>query len=398
MVVGPSTPAPDPDGLCLQFGTDRFGLEFIFTGVFEHMTVLPDGSGALFDVTRQFSETPAVTPEPAEEGIFFVRADGSGRRNLGPASGVQANPGGIVWGVSPDSRTVALIDLGPSTAGYEAPQVFLLDVRSGQRRQLTHQPRISNVDTGGADPGIWFPSFLKRRTIGFAAGSTADGSLRAFQVRTDRIGETAIPPIILPSGAHIVSEFGVTGAHPHTILGLFPDRVAQNRPDLFAREIFLIAGKSIVQLTAFNRSDTAPGGPFAPVVRGQVLFLASVNRSGENPGEICQLFSISTTGGHLRQLTRLPWDGRPSPDGCVFEPPGCGVVQGIAADPVTGAVVFLSGCDPVGANPFGSQLFAMRLDGTGLRQLTRGRGMTTDADGTVHVELVGPFAYAQSVH
>ena len=90
MVVGPSTPAPDPDQLCLQFGESRQSYSFLRTGVFQHMTLLPDGSGALFNVTKQFSVTPAVTPEPPEEGIFFVRADGSGLRKLGPASRVQA--------------------------------------------------------------------------------------------------------------------------------------------------------------------------------------------------------------------------------------------------------------------------------------------------------------------
>jgi hypothetical protein len=35
----------------------------------------------------------------------------------------------------------------------------------------------------------------------------------------------------------------------------------------------------------------------------------------------------------------------------------------------------------------------MRPDGSGLRQLTNARGMTTDPDGTVHVEIAGPFAY-----
>ncbi len=35
----------------------------------------------------------------------------------------------------------------------------------------------------------------------------------------------------------------------------------------------------------------------------------------------------------------------------------------------------------------------MRPDGTGLRQLTDARGMTNDPDGTVHVELAGPFGY-----
>jgi hypothetical protein len=34
-------------------------------------------------------------------------------------------------------------------------------------------------------------------------------------------------------------------------------------------------------------------------------------------------------------------------------------------DRITGTVLFASSCDPVGTNPFGEQLFAMRPDGTG---------------------------------
>jgi hypothetical protein len=61
-------------------------------------------------------------------------------------------------------------------------------------------------------------------------------------------------------------------------------------------------------------------------------------------------------------------------------------------------VVFLSSCDPLGTNPFGEQIFAVRSDGSGLRQLTAMRGMEVDADGTVRVELPGPFAYSTPVH
>jgi hypothetical protein len=64
-------------------------------------------------------------------------------------------------------------------------------------------------------------------------------------------------------------------------------------------------------------------------------------------------------------------------------------------DPVTKAIVFDSGCDPLGANPFGGQAFAMRPDGSGLRQLTDEGGLTTNADGTIRVDLPGPFAYSQ---
>src|SRR5262249_3200974 len=38
-----------------------------------------------------------------------------------------------------------------------------------------------------------------------------------------------------------------------------------------------------------------------------------------------------------------------------------------APDEVTGTVLFPSSCDPVGGNPYGEQIFAMRSDGTGIR-------------------------------
>jgi hypothetical protein len=43
-------------------------------------------------------------------------------------------------------------------------------------------------------------------------------------------------------------------------------------------------------------------------------------------------------------------------------------------------------CDPLGSNPYGVQMFAMRPDGSGLRQLTAARGLVGEADGTVSVE------------
>jgi len=84
---------------------------------------------------------------------------------------------------------------------------------------------------------------------------------------------------------------------------------------------------------------------------------------------------------------------------CIYAPPGCGIVNiSTAADRFSGTLLFSSSCDPVGANPFGSQIFAMRPDGTGLRQLTNARGMTTDSDGSIRVELAGPFAYSGRAH
>jgi hypothetical protein len=44
------------------------------------------------------------------------------------------------------------------------------------------------------------------------------------------------------------------------------------------------------------------------------------------------------------------------------------------------------------------QMFAMRPDGSGLRQLTDAAGFTTNPDGSIRVELPGPFAYSASLH
>jgi len=367
-------------------------------GVFQSVGVVPDGSGVVFDVTKQFS-TIAFTPEPPKEGIFFVRADGSGLRELGPPSRVSSSVGQFRWPASPDGRSIAFIDLGPSTAGYDAPQVFLLDIRSGRRRQLTHQSRVAMLENN--DPGIWLPSFLDSRTVGFYAGTTGSPTFTAFQVKTDGRSEpTEIPPITPASGAHIVFAFGVTGVNPHPVAGIYPDRPAENYHGAgppFVREVFLLDRHDVLQLTAFNRDDTSPGGEGARgvIIGDRVLFEASANPFGENPGQVCQLFSISTGGDGLRQVTRLPWDGEPYGIGCIFRSPSCGIWPlSTAADQVSGTVLFSASCDPLGANPFGEQIFAMRPDGSGLRQLTNARGMTTDADGTVHVEMPTPFAYS----
>jgi hypothetical protein len=65
---------------------------------------------------------------------------------------------------------------------------------------------------------------------------------------------------------------------------------------------------------------------------------------------------------------------------------------------VTRTVVFYSSCDPFGTNPYGGQLFAIRPDGSKLRQLTRARGRVIEDDGEFTVELPGPFAYSARPH
>jgi len=371
---------------CQASGESRSRDAFTF---FQRLAVLPDGSGVVFEVT---SPQGGILSAPPEEGIFLAQARGRGRlRPLGPPSRSPLGVAGVAdeFPVSPDGRTIALIDLGPfDAAGHEAPQIFSLDTRSGYRRQLTHQ----------TNP-VCCESFVDNRTVIFHVYPHGVNTGRIFEVRTDgRSPEKELPSIVLPGGGRVVTQFEVSDAKPRPLYVYFPDRRAvKENPDYEGRgqtgssEVFLLDRKNRVQLTNFQRADTDQTGAF--IDRGRVLFGASVNL-GENPHEICQLFSIDTLGADLRQVTHLPWDGRPSTGGC-GPSPACTINQ-LFVDPRTATVLFQSSCDPLRANPFGAQFFAMRPDGTGLRQLTNARGMTTDPDGTIHVELPGPAAYTSA--
>src|SRR5262249_61558506 len=109
---------------------------------------------------------------------------------------------------------------------------------------------------------------------------------------------------VLVGPAHAVQGL-CADTHPDTDHSGFPP---------FVRVLFPGNRHAIVQLTAFSRNDTAAGGEGGRgvVIGDRVLFSASANPFGENPGQVCQLFSISTRGDALRQLTHLPWDGQPN--------------------------------------------------------------------------------------
>src|SRR5262249_6271402 len=151
----------------------------------------------------------------------------------------------------------------------------------------------------------------------------------------------------------------------------------------------VVEDKRALQVTHFHRPDTTTG-----TLRGRHLFFrASANPFGTNPGENCQVFSVNTLGGDLRQLTRFRDDARPSV-GCNWDFGGVAcAIEGIVLDQVTGTVIFGSSCDPFGMNPYGFQLFSMRPDGSGLRQLTATRGRVIEPDGAVSFQTVGPIAY-----
>src|SRR5262245_4859415 len=95
-VVEFSTTEPQPDppigvatqGLCHLYGESRNGPAAVVAGALQRLGVSPDGSGVVFEVNNEFALSVFRAPPlpPDQQGLFFVRADGSGRRRLGPAS------------------------------------------------------------------------------------------------------------------------------------------------------------------------------------------------------------------------------------------------------------------------------------------------------------------------
>jgi hypothetical protein len=406
-------PEPGETGRnCTLIGSARFGyVSSPIVGAFQRIGVSADGQHVVFEVTDDFAGTHLLPPGQ-QKGIFIVRADGRRLFRLGPAShdpafriGMDpASPlGGLrvdVWipfSFSPDGRAVVLTDLGPGPAGEEAIQIFTLDLVTGERKQLTHLPFVADHPMGAIAlaQGTRAPVFLRDGRITFQSfgnldGSNPEGSLVQFVMNRDGSDLKRVPLPVPLAGSHLVESFGVTGGGAHraalalSIPGT-PVNPAAGFKDTI-QEVFFVDRNNITQLTTFRRVDTQQ-----PNLDGQrVIFAASADLpGGTNPSGTCQLFSIDTSGAGLRQLTHFS-QAAYSVHGCsAFVAPGCSILP-LGLDPATGILLFFSSCDPFGANPYGDQMFAIRADGTQLRQLTHARGLVSEPDGTVSSENIGP--------
>jgi len=403
--VGALTEMQDPPvlpGVCTIFGLSRWGFIAAFAGGIQRMAVSPDGSGVVFETTNRFSILQYPPLAPDSEGFFFVRADGRGLRPLGPASresitrfvfdgsppyGFRTDYDQTPLSFSADGRTVVFTDRGPGPTGEDSTQVVTMDVATGARRQATqlppatlpHDPLLLDIES---------VRFLPDGRIVFGTNFTNPDGLHpqggVFTIKPDGTDLTAIPDPVALAGSHIDPRFEITGDEVTSFALALPGGTSQ--------EIFLSDHGDLLELTNFGRGDTGRG---TVDIDGQrVFFVASADPFKTNSTENCQIFSIDRLGTDLRQLTDFSQGGH-SALGCFGSnggpPPGC-ISREPRQDPATRAIVFSSSCDPVGMNQNGEQIFAMNPDGTGLQQLTDTSGFTTEADGTVDVELPGPFA------
>lgn len=389
-------------GLCEVYGTNRLGAIALAFGGFTRLGVDPAGTIVLYEVTDAFSavEQPFVPAE--DEGIFSVRIDGSTRRGLGPPSRVAsigdtlASPN---YGFSPSGRLVGFEDLGPGPQGEEAVQVFTMDVDTGARRQIT---RLPAAPVAGLD-GTYFWSFVDEHTMLFITSANPDGlnpgeEVTPFTVGVESGTLTNVSVTPVPGGV-FTPTFVITGGA--RIVGSAPVAGEPENPfgDNPVRELFVSDARNLLQLTAFHRTDTSITVPLVSTDRRRVFFTASADPAGTNTAHACQIFSIGPLGEDLRQLTAFTLPA-PSDLGCwaTRQADGCrtdfGFAERQAQDAQTGTLIFNSSCNPLGqANPDSEQIFAMRPDGSGMRQVTHARGLGTAADGSVEADLPGPWGY-----
>jgi hypothetical protein len=174
-------------GLCAQWTVGRVGATSIYREAFQWVAVSPDGTGVVFEVTDEFSAFPPLPLNlpPEQEGIFWVRADGTGLRRLGEpsrqrtffitSSGADSQWPGVYF--SPSGRTIAFIDKVPDADGYEADQVVTIDVATGTRMQVTQlPPTVPPPPFSPAVPTANIAPFVDERTISFSSFANPNGA------------------------------------------------------------------------------------------------------------------------------------------------------------------------------------------------------------------------------
>jgi hypothetical protein len=395
----------DAKTLCSRIGADRRSTSMTVVGVFHRLGVTADGLQVVFEVTddQPWTVFPPHGLPDEQRGIFVVGADGGGLRRLGPASseppyrsnGFSQQYTWPWFASSPNSRMVTYTDRGPSLDNEDAIQISTLDLVTGIPFLVTRLPPAPGPVTPCGSTGC--PVFQDDRTISFLTHANLDGNNLDAQnvgvtVKTDGTELTPSPPIAALPGSELQTTFQITGSGVSVALLTLQGSPVNGRFSDKIQEVFVTDGHNLLQLTNFRRIDT-----FRPTVSAdgqRVFFSASPNPLGTNPTENCQVFSIDRNGGDLRQLTDFQEAPEHSSAGCFFRPPPSGCLALLfGRDLHSDALVLHSTCDPFGTNRYGSQVFVMRQDGTGLRQITETQGYSTDASGAVTVELPFPTAF-----
>src|SRR5262249_13417265 len=186
-----------------------------------------DGKGVVFEKSGDVALLHLPLASPQQPGFFFVRADGSGLRWLGPASRdpcfqLEPNRASVIGfdtnvfptlPFSPDGRCVVFTDLGRGRAAG-APELVPRAVGGGPRIRAPPLPNPASSIPGF--PATSLAGFLDNETIGFYSfanpeGLNPEGQLTPFAVKIDGTKLRALPPPIAQPGSQVIPRFAVTG-------------------------------------------------------------------------------------------------------------------------------------------------------------------------------------------
>jgi len=349
----------------------------------------PDGTDVVFEANDEYVAIGSGLLPPEQRGIFYVRADGSGLRRLGPPSRSPAffsftySIFDLGLNFDPSGREFIYIDYGPDESGQEAAQIFAQSLVPGEpSRQVTQLPPL---ELPQGVPEITWPEFIDEETILFARWPPETPGIESWMtVGAEGTGVREVPRVDL-GGGHFIPVFQISGQDYSALASALPGEPENPRGNQPVIEVFVISGTDVLQMTNFRRTDTATSGAFYSKREGRVYFTASANPLGINPENTCQIFSIDPLGTDLRQLTFFETPTPSRGAGCYDR--RCQLGQPVQ-DAVAGSIFFMSSCDPLGQNPLGWQIFAIQPDGSDLRQVTSASGVVFSPDGYVEVETV----------
>jgi hypothetical protein len=181
-------------------------------------------------------------------------------------------------------------DRGPGPDGLETEQIFTIDLRTGERHQVTRLARTTPPPS--PERTVNGVRFASSDTISFLH-YRPEGAER-LAVRIDGTGLRPRPvPAELGNGVRgrVVPTFGISNARLDIVQLAIPG-VPENAaylPTYAIREVFRVVGRNLIQLTNFRRVETQWVGARPR----DVLFLASGDPLGTNRLRNCQLFRVS---------------------------------------------------------------------------------------------------------
>lgn len=306
--------------------------------------------------------------------LFAIEASGAGLRQLTTSNGtfygvmrpmMSGNGAKIVFDsqeniASKNNTAMAQI----WTINWDGTGIARLTVNTVNNQGAAGYPSVT-------DDGVWIAYSQQRITTG-----NPDGSQEIWKIKSDGTGEAQLTST--SSGSNLFPEFSGDGSRIvfHTggpIGGL-------NTDGGFALIAMDSSGGTLRLL--LEAVPVRAGLPDLAADGSRAFFTGTSNALGTNPDRREQLFRIETAGTGLTQLTSL------SDQAWLWHPTASAGGEWVA---------FVSDANPFAQNSGNrSQLFAVRGDGTDLRQLTPYSGLTGPGQGAPAIAGNASFVVFQA--